>query len=154
MLQALQTSSADSLEACILECPAGLQALVEVLRDPREEVRNEVILLLGQVSCFWLCVIGAVGVMCALRYGADLQACRSSHACFMLLVPMPPCVCLRSLAYAVCPWGVISYITSVVSSHWLLLLPAVVGVFDWLTPLHACLSLANRPTHVVCMSLT
>ena len=50
VLQALQTSAADSLEACILECPAGLQALVEVLRDPREEVRNEVILLLGQVS--------------------------------------------------------------------------------------------------------
>lgn len=50
VLQALQRSSADSLEACILECPAGLQALVEVLRDPREEVRNEVILFMGQVS--------------------------------------------------------------------------------------------------------
>lgn len=50
VLQALQKSSADALEACILGCPAGLQALVEVLRDPREEVRNEVILLLGQVS--------------------------------------------------------------------------------------------------------
>lgn len=49
MLQALQAAAADSLEDCILECPAGLQALVEVLRDPREEVRNEVILLLGQV---------------------------------------------------------------------------------------------------------
>ncbi|CAM9600060.1 unnamed protein product, partial [Hapterophycus canaliculatus] len=50
VLQALQKSSADALEACILECPAGLQALVEVLRDPREEVRNEVILLLGQLT--------------------------------------------------------------------------------------------------------
>ncbi|CAM9566588.1 unnamed protein product, partial [Ectocarpus fasciculatus] len=50
VLQALQKSSPDSLEACILECPAGLQALVEVLRDPREEVRNEVILLLGQLT--------------------------------------------------------------------------------------------------------
>lgn len=49
VLQALQAAAADSLEDCILECPAGLQALVEVLRDPREEVRNEVILLLGQV---------------------------------------------------------------------------------------------------------
>ncbi|CAM9819325.1 unnamed protein product [Ectocarpus sp. 6 AP-2014] len=50
VLQALQKSSRESLEACILECPAGLQALVEVLRDPREEVRNEVILLLGQLT--------------------------------------------------------------------------------------------------------
>ncbi|CBJ27263.1 vesicle docking protein P115 [Ectocarpus siliculosus] len=50
VLQALQKSSGESLEACILECPAGLQALVEVLRDPREEVRNEVILLLGQLT--------------------------------------------------------------------------------------------------------
>ncbi|CAM9275437.1 unnamed protein product [Scytosiphon promiscuus] len=50
VLQALQKSSADALEACILECPAGLQALVQVLRDPREEVRNEVILLLGQLT--------------------------------------------------------------------------------------------------------
>ncbi|CAM9927954.1 unnamed protein product, partial [Ectocarpus sp. 8 AP-2014] len=50
VLQALQKSSPESLEACILECPAGLQALVEVLRDPREEVRNEVILLLGQLT--------------------------------------------------------------------------------------------------------
>lgn len=49
MLQALQTSAAEALEHRILECPAGLQALVEVLRNPREEVRNEVILLLGQV---------------------------------------------------------------------------------------------------------
>lgn len=58
VLQALQKSSADSLEACILECPAGLQALVEVLRDPREEVRNEVILLLGQVSsCSYCCTV-------------------------------------------------------------------------------------------------
>ncbi|CAM9837409.1 unnamed protein product, partial [Ectocarpus sp. 12 AP-2014] len=50
VLQALQKSSPESLEGCILECPAGLQALVEVLRDPREEVRNEVILLLGQLT--------------------------------------------------------------------------------------------------------
>eukprot|EP00903_Cladosiphon_okamuranus_P005357 g5352.t1 len=50
VLQALQISSAESLEACILECPAGLQALVEVLRDPREEVRNEVILFLGRLT--------------------------------------------------------------------------------------------------------
>lgn len=50
VLQAVQKSAADSLEASILECPAGMQALVEVLRDPREEVRNEVILLLGQVN--------------------------------------------------------------------------------------------------------
>lgn len=57
VLQALQQSSADSLEACILECPAGLQALVEVLRDPREEVRNEVILLLGQVSICYLVLL-------------------------------------------------------------------------------------------------
>ena len=49
VLQALQNCAADALECRILECPAGLQALVEVLRDPREEVRNEVILLLGQV---------------------------------------------------------------------------------------------------------
>lgn len=55
VLQALQKSSADSLEACILECPAGLQALVEVLRDTREEVRNEVILLLGQVRTTACC---------------------------------------------------------------------------------------------------
>lgn len=50
MLQALQNAAADSLEVCILECPAGLQALVEVLRDPREEVRNEVVVFLGHVS--------------------------------------------------------------------------------------------------------
>lgn len=50
VLQALQNAAADSLEGCILECPAGLQALVEVLRDPREEVRNEVVVFLGHVS--------------------------------------------------------------------------------------------------------
>ena len=50
MLQALQNAAADSLERCILECHAGLQALVEVLRDPREEIRNEVIVFLGHVS--------------------------------------------------------------------------------------------------------
>lgn len=49
VLQAVQKSAADSLEASILECPAGMQVLVEVLRDPREEIRNEVILLLRQV---------------------------------------------------------------------------------------------------------
>lgn len=63
VLQALQKSSADSLEACILECPAGLQALVEVLRDPREEVRNEVILFLGQVSVVFYVV--KCGIRCS-----------------------------------------------------------------------------------------
>ncbi|CAM9195290.1 unnamed protein product, partial [Laminaria digitata] len=50
VLQALQNSAGDSLEGCILECPAGLQALVEVLRDPREEVRNEVVVFLGHLT--------------------------------------------------------------------------------------------------------
>lgn len=49
VLQAVQESSADALEDRILACPAGMQVLVEVLRDSREEVRNQVILLLGQV---------------------------------------------------------------------------------------------------------
>lgn len=49
VLQAVQKSAADVLEARILECPAGMQVLVEVLRDSREEVRNQVILLLAQV---------------------------------------------------------------------------------------------------------
>lgn len=78
MLQALQKSSADSLEACILECPAGLQALVEVLRDPREEVRNEVILFLGQVRGWGCFFFGRKFVGCAdLQYDSHL-----THACF------------------------------------------------------------------------
>ncbi|CAM9525142.1 unnamed protein product, partial [Discosporangium mesarthrocarpum] len=49
VLQEVQAAAAESLEASILDCHAGMQALMEALRDPREEVRNEVILLLGKV---------------------------------------------------------------------------------------------------------
>ncbi|CAM9633134.1 unnamed protein product [Choristocarpus tenellus] len=50
VLQELQGVAAHSLETSILECHASMQALMEALRDPREEVRNEVILLLGKLT--------------------------------------------------------------------------------------------------------
>lgn len=99
MLQAVQKSAADSLEASILECPAGMQALVEVLRDPREEVRNEVILLLGQVRArqMWICPRSALlagGALAPLNIvqGHDLGAAAPLQSCVgTTLLAVPDC---------------------------------------------------------------
>ena len=95
VLQALQNSAADSLEGCILECPAGLQALVEVLRDPREEVRNEVVVFLGHVSnkrsllpCTDV-LLHLVSLFflsaCTLQVVASLLGSREPQACIVAL---------------------------------------------------------------------
>ncbi|CAM9465788.1 unnamed protein product [Chrysoparadoxa australica] len=50
VLQALQMQSHKGLEDAILQCPAGLQQFMDLLGEPREELRNASILLLTHLT--------------------------------------------------------------------------------------------------------
>lgn len=39
-----------SEQAAVLACPAGMTRLVDVLEDPREEIRNELLLILLKLT--------------------------------------------------------------------------------------------------------
>ncbi len=57
LLRTFHIRAPKETEFALLECPAGVQRIVDVLRDPREVVRNLVVLALGSLTtvCVELC---------------------------------------------------------------------------------------------------
>ncbi len=57
ILRTLHIRAPKETELALLECPAGVQRIVDGLRDPREVIRNSVVLTLGSLTtnCVELC---------------------------------------------------------------------------------------------------